>query len=179
MADLIRFVMGNFTLTFLVIGLVCSAVVLARAAKPLTAPVVAEALLSYFVLFSIGVSFFYNFVFHVFFGKFAAYYIGWADSPFQLEVGFASLGFAALGLLGFFRGFDMRLAAVLGTALFQLGAAGGHIYQMITAHNFAPGNAGIIFYSDIVLPIIGLCCCGCRTSTRPRVRRLAASPLLR
>jgi hypothetical protein len=26
---------------------------------------------------------------------------------------------------------------------------------MITAHNFAPGNAGIIFWSDIVLPLIG------------------------
>jgi hypothetical protein len=26
---------------------------------------------------------------------------------------------------------------------------------MITAHNFAPGNAGIIFWSDIFLPLIG------------------------
>lgn len=28
-------------------------------------------------------------------------------------------------------------------------------YQMITAHNFAPGNAGVIFYTDILIPIIG------------------------
>jgi hypothetical protein len=26
---------------------------------------------------------------------------------------------------------------------------------MITAGNFAPGNAGVIFYTDIVIPIIG------------------------
>jgi hypothetical protein len=26
---------------------------------------------------------------------------------------------------------------------------------MITAHNFAPGNAGIIFWTDIILPVIG------------------------
>jgi len=26
---------------------------------------------------------------------------------------------------------------------------------MITAHNFAPGNAGIIFYGDILVPIVG------------------------
>jgi hypothetical protein len=26
---------------------------------------------------------------------------------------------------------------------------------MVTAHNFAPGNAGVIFYSDILVPIIG------------------------
>jgi hypothetical protein len=26
---------------------------------------------------------------------------------------------------------------------------------MITAHNFAPGNAGVIFYTDILIPILG------------------------
>jgi hypothetical protein len=26
---------------------------------------------------------------------------------------------------------------------------------MITAHNFAPGNAGIIFWTDILVPAIG------------------------
>jgi hypothetical protein len=26
---------------------------------------------------------------------------------------------------------------------------------MITAHNLAPGNAGVIFYSDILAPIVG------------------------
>jgi hypothetical protein len=70
-------------------------------------------------------------------------------------VGFASLGFAVVGFLAFRRSFDLRLAAVVGPALFLWGAAGGHVYQMITAHNFAPGNAGIIFYTDILIPLIG------------------------
>ncbi len=35
-----------------------------------------------------------------------------------------------------------------------------HIYQMISAHNFAPGNAGVIFYTDIFLPIIGFALLG-------------------
>ena len=155
MAELIFFVLGNFTLTFLVIGLIASGLALVRAPKPLTAPVVVEALFAWFLLFSIGVSFFYNFVFHTFFGAFAASLIGWEDSPFQLEVGFASLGFAVVGFLAFRRSFDLRLAAVVGPALFLWGAAGGHVYQMITAHNFAPGNAGIIFYTDILIPLIG------------------------
>jgi hypothetical protein len=38
---------------------------------------------------------------------------------------------------------------------FLWGAAGVHIYQMIATRNFAPGNAGIIFYRDILAPIIG------------------------
>jgi hypothetical protein len=155
MADLIFFVLGNFTLTFLIIGLIASGIALMRAPKPLTAPVVVEALFAYFLLFSIGVSFFYNFVFHTFFGELAASLIGWEDSPFQAEVGFASLGFAVIGFLAFRRSFDLRLAAVVGPALFLWGAAGGHIYQIITVHNFAPGNAGIIFYTDILIPIIG------------------------
>jgi hypothetical protein len=153
-ASVIRFVMSNFTLTFLVIGLIASAVALARAPK-LSAPVIIEALLAYFVLFAVGVTFFYNFVVHVFFGAAAARFIGWADSPFQAEVGFASLGFAAVGFLAFRGSFDLRLAAVIGPALFLLGAAAGHAYQMITASNFASGNAGVIFYTDIIVPVIG------------------------
>jgi hypothetical protein len=156
MATLIRFVLSNFTLAFLVIGLIASAVALMRAPKPLSAPVVVEALFAYFLLFSIGFSFLYNFVAHTFFGEMAARFIGWEDSPFQAEVGFASLGFAAVGLLAFRGSFDLRLAAVVGPALFLLGAAGGHVYQMIRAGNFAPGNAGVIFYTDILIPVIGL-----------------------
>jgi len=155
MEGVIGFVLSNFTLTFLVIGLIASGIALVRAPKPLTAPVVVEALFSWFLFFSIGVSFFYNFVMHTFFGEMSAKFIGWADSPFQLEVGFASLGFAVVGFLAVRGSFDLRLAAVVGPALFLLGAAGGHIYQMISAGNFAPGNAGIIFYTDILIPAFG------------------------
>ncbi len=155
MGTFIRLVLSNFTLTFLVLGLIAAGIALARAAKPLTMAVIIEALLAYFLLFSIGFSFFYNFVMHTFFGDMTARFIGWQDSPFQTEVGFASLGFAAVGFLAFRRSFDLRLAAVVGPALFLLGAAAGHLYNMITTANFAPGNAGVIFYTDILIPVIG------------------------
>jgi hypothetical protein len=155
MRDVIAFALSNFTLTFFVLGLVASAIALWCARPPRTSAVIVEALFAYFLLFSIGVSFLYNFVMHVFFGEMAARFIGWADSPFQAEVGFASLGFAVVGLLAFKGTFGLRLAAIVGPACFLWGAAGGHIYQMVTAHNFAPGNAGVIFYSDILVPIVG------------------------
>jgi len=155
MQDVIAFILGNFTLTFFVLGLLASAIGIWRTRPLRSSALIVEALFSYFLLFSIGFSYLYNFVFHVFFGKLAASFIGWEDSPFQLEVGFASLGFAVVGLLAFRGSFDLRLAAIVGPACFLWGAAGGHVYQMITAHNFAPGNAGIIFYSDILVPIIG------------------------
>jgi hypothetical protein len=81
------------------LGLLASAIALWRTRQPRTPAVVLEALFSFFLLFSIAFANLYNFVLHVFFGKVAAAFIGWEDSPFQLEVGFASLGFAALGLL--------------------------------------------------------------------------------
>ncbi|MGB0055726.1 MAG: DUF6790 family protein [Methyloceanibacter sp.] len=60
-----------------------------------------------------------------------------------------------IGVIAACRSFDMRLAAILGPACFLGGAAGVHINSMITEHNFARANAGIIFWSDILIPLIG------------------------
>lgn len=155
METLIRLVLQNITLTLLIVGLLATALSLLGKSKPLNKAVVIEALLAWFVLFSIGISYFYNFVMHVFFGEMVAHFIGWADSPFQREVGFASLGFAVVGLLAFRGSFDLRVAAIVGPAFFLFGAAGGHIYEIIQSGNFAPGNAGTILYTDIALPVIG------------------------
>jgi hypothetical protein len=155
MAGLIRLVLSDFTLTFFVLGLLAAAIALARRPKPLPKGAVVEELLAWFLFFSIGVGFLYNFVMHVFFGEMAAAFIGWADSPFQAEVGYASLGFAAVGFLAFRGSLETRLAAVLGPALFLWGAAIGHALDMVRSHNFAPGNAGAIFWTDILLPVFG------------------------
>jgi hypothetical protein len=154
-AAAITFVLSNFPLTFLVLGLIASLIAIAWSPGPVEAATLVEKLISWHVFFAVGVSNLYNFVCHVFFGKMAAAFIGWADSPFQFEVGMASLGFAAVAFLAAFRSFDLRLAAILGPSLFLLGAAAGHIHQMATEHNFAPGNAGIIFYMDIIIPLVG------------------------
>lgn len=142
MAGLIQFLLENFTLTLLAGGLAASAVSLWRAPKPWPPGAVVEALFSYFILFSIGFGHLYNFVVHVFFGEMTARFIGWADSPFQAEVGFASLGFAVVGFLAFRGGRGLRVAAVVAPSCFLLGAAAGHVIQMVRARNFAPGNAG-------------------------------------
>jgi hypothetical protein len=150
----IRFLLSNFTLTFFALGLIASAIACFAKPAPRSRADIIEALFSWFLFFSIGVSNFYNFVMHVFFGDMAARFIGWANSPFQAEVGFASLGFSIVGFLAFRGDIGLRKAAVIGPSMFLLGAAGGHIYQMITAHNFAPGNAGVMFWSDLFLPVV-------------------------
>ena len=69
MASLIEFVLGNFTLTFLVLGVIAALIAVALKPGGFTFANVAEELLAYFILFSVAISFFYNFVFHVFFGE--------------------------------------------------------------------------------------------------------------
>jgi hypothetical protein len=156
MPAFIFFVLGNFTLTFLVIGLVFSAVEIARAPRPLTAPVVAEKLFFWFIFFSIGVAYLYNGFFHIVMHEMAAELIGWADSPFQIELGFASAGLGLVGLIAPWKSLHMRFAVVVPISCFLWGAAGVHIHSMIVESNFAPGNAGIIFWTDIIVPFIGL-----------------------
>ena len=154
-AFLIKLVVSNPSVSLLVFGVIGALIALSRRKKPLTAPVIVEAFTAHFFLFSVGIGYLYNFVMHVFFGEFTARFIGWADSPFQTEVGFASLGMGVAGILAFRRGLSFRTAAFLPPAFFLWGAAGGHIYQIAKTGNLAPGNAGVILWTDLLLPVIG------------------------
>lgn len=155
MDTLVFLLLSNPTVTLLVAGFLAALIAMARKPDGFRLASVAEELLAYFVLFSIGLGYLYNFIVHAFFGEMIARFIGWADSPFQLEVAFASLGFSAVGFFAFKNTLAVRFSAILGPSLFLWGAAGGHIYLMITAGNFAPGNAGAVLYTDIFLPVIG------------------------
>jgi hypothetical protein len=145
----------DYFLTFLIIGLVAGLISLLNKPKPLTVNVVAEALFSYYLLFTIGINNLVNFVFHVFVGDIAAEFIGWAQSPFQAEVGFASLGVGIAGIIAFKASLPFRFATLIPPSAFSLGAAGGHIYQMIVAKNFSPGSVGLVLPSNFLIPIIG------------------------
>jgi hypothetical protein len=149
------FFVGNYFVTFFIIGLIAAGVSLLNKHKPLRISDVAEALLSYHLLFAIGINNLVNFIFHVFFGDTSAKFIGWENSPFQAEVGFASLGVGIAGVIAFKASLPFRFATLIPPSCFSLGAAGGHIYQMIVAHNFSPGNVGLILPIDILMPIVG------------------------
>lgn len=81
--------------------------------------------------------------------------IGWpAGSPFQWEVGLAGLVVGVLGVMSSGFGREFQLAAVIAFAIFYLGAAVGHVKQMVVERNFAAGNAGFIFWYDIAAPVL-------------------------
>ncbi len=151
----ITFILSNFTLTFFVLGIAGAAIRCSLLSPERKRFETARIVFGWFLFFSIGLSFLYNFAMHVFFADMAAKFIGWANSPFQYEVGYASLGFGIVGLIATWSRLSFRAAAVIGPAFFLWGAAGGHIYQIVTEHNMAPGNAGIMLWSDILLPVVG------------------------
>jgi hypothetical protein len=80
------FLIGNYFVTFFIIGLIAAGISLLNKPKPLRISEVSEAFFSYYLLFAIGLNNLINFVFHVFFGDVAAKFIGWENSPFQAEV---------------------------------------------------------------------------------------------
>jgi len=155
MTAMITFALSNFPFTFTVLGLIAAAIQILRTPQPRPPGSSTEAVLRWYLFFGVGVSFFYNFVCHVFFGDMAARFIGWAQSPFQAEVGWASLGYSILGFMAFRPNRALRVGIIAALACFMWGAAIGHIYQMVTAHNFAPGNAGVMFWCDVFLPLFG------------------------
>ena len=130
-------------MTFFVIGLIAAGISLLNKPKPLPISEAGEAFFSYYLLFAIDIN------------NLAAKFIGWENSPFQAEVGFASLGVGIAGVIAFRASLPFRFATLIPPSAFSLGAAGGHIYQMIAAHNFSPGNVGLVLPIDILMPIVG------------------------
>ena len=154
-SSLIKLILSNFAVSLFVLGLVGSIVSLFFKKKPRSKLVVIEAVVSYFFLFSVGIGYLYNFLMHVVFAEYTAKFIGWANSPFQLEVGFASFGMGLAGIIAFRQNLAFRAATFIPPAFFLWGAAGGHVYQIMKTHNMAPGNAGTVLWTDILFPVIG------------------------
>jgi hypothetical protein len=94
---------------------------------------------------------------HILFPDQTAQFIGWpSGSPFQLELGFASLGTSLLGILCIWLRGWFWLAPVLSKSVFLLGAAYVHIADLLTHGNMSPGNAGAILFYDIAVPFIAV-----------------------
>jgi len=150
MAALIKFVIGEFPIIMTILALLLGIIGIYRRKNRS----ISDVFLSYLFLLSVGLTGLWGFIFHAFFPQMAAQFIGWANSPFQFEVAMANLGMGIVGVFGFRASKSYRIAGALFTTCFLWGAAYGHIVQMINANNFAPGNAGLIFYNDLLVPLL-------------------------
>ena len=135
------------------LAVLAAAADIARAPQPRGRALICDRLLRWIFFFPLGLMGLWGFLGHVFFAAQAAASIGWQPSPFQFEVGMANLGIGLAAAIGAFMGNTFRLGVNIVAAGFLWGAAAGHVRQMIDAGNFAPGNAGPIFYTDILTPL--------------------------
>jgi len=69
-----------------------------RGPRPINRSFVIDRLLRYLFIFPLGLQGLWAFVGHTVFSEDAAREIGWADTPFQYEVGVANLGLAFASL---------------------------------------------------------------------------------
>lgn len=145
----IRFVLQNLPALMLVVALVMAAARRVHGSA-------AERFLSWILLLPIGVTGLWAGAFHVFLPATAAALIGWEVSPFQFEVGMADLAIGLTACIAFWRDLSFKAAAVIVASFFLLGDAVGHVRQMRIAGNFAPGNAGVPFYTDIICPLLAI-----------------------
>ncbi|MEJ2863670.1 DUF6790 family protein [Actinomycetospora flava] len=157
-AGTIAFLIGNYMTTLFVVGLVVAAVKVLRQGRERTPVTISGTFLNSFVLWAIGVAQVVNFVMHSVFGDFAARTIGWAQSPFQLELALSSLGVGVMAFIlctrnSAFRG---KVALVVATVIFGWGAALGHVYQLVVNHDDAVNNTGLLLFSDIAINAVGL-----------------------
>jgi hypothetical protein len=151
-------IIGNYLTSCFVLGLIVAAVQIIRLRRPRTAGTVSGIFLNTYLLYGIGVGQIVNFIMHSFFGDYAAKTIGWAQSPFQLELAFCSLGIGVAAILVHGKRADLigKFAVVLAVSIFGYGAAGGHIYQLIVNHDFAANNGGLLLAMDIVTATLGI-----------------------
>lgn len=155
MASFIQMALDHFPITLLLLGLVAATVSLLSTRRQRNTERVAATLLRWFLVFSVGVSFLTSFVMHSFFGAAVAHAIGWAPSPFQFEVGTASLGFALVAFLAAFGNLGLRLAALVGPAAFLWGAAAAHWIQSQPLQARLPGELGSMLDASLYVPLIG------------------------
>ena len=112
-----------------------------------------RALLRNALVFLVGVPGIVGASGHVFAADQVAESIGWPKgSPFQFEVGMANLSFGVLGIMCSWVTGDFWTATVVGFSVFLWGDAIGHVRQMVQEKNFNPGNAGTVFWMDILIP---------------------------
>ncbi len=95
---------------------------------------------------------------HIVIPDVVAGYIGWeTGSPFQIELGFAALGLAILGVMCIWIRGWFWLAPAVAQSVFLLGAAYVHVSEIVTENNLSAGNAGPVLFFDLAVPLVVWC----------------------
>jgi hypothetical protein len=143
-----------FSLLFLILGLVVGVIHLYLDKQSRTNGRVAQIFLLWLLVITVGVLSLLFFS-HTIWAKSSAQSIGWpAGNPFQSEVAVANLSVGILGILCYWIRGNFWAATVIGFSVWWLGDSVVHIRSIVVESNYAPNNAGITLYLDILVPLI-------------------------
>ena len=144
-----------YALIFFIAGLLVAGVHLYFDRQPRTKGRIVEIFLLWLLVIPVGLGGLWAFMGHTLFAEQTAEFIGWpAGNPFQSEVAVADLTVGTLGILCYWIRGNFWIAAVIAASVWKLGAVAVHIREIVVAGNYSPGNAGILFYMGIVVPLI-------------------------
>ena len=106
------------------------------------------------LFYSVGLGMLWSGAMHAYAQQIVAPSFGWQPSPFAYELGWTQIGLGVVAMASLWRGTEFRLAATAIFVISSFAAAFQHIAQM-RAHNYATGNAGsVLWFGDILLPLI-------------------------
>jgi hypothetical protein len=106
------------------------------------------------LFFAVGLSGIWGFIMHAFYPEFTSAEIGWQSTPFEYEVAITNLAMGIMGIFAPFSSTGFKKATAVLVAIFLIGAAVGHIHQIISVHNMHSGNVGTILWTDFLIPIV-------------------------
>ena len=109
-------------------------------------------LLQYGVVYLVGWAGIGAGIAHLLFARSTAASIGWATSPFETEVGWADLAMGVAGVLAGGQPPSYWLGVIVVSSIFRLGAAIGHVRQIVVERNLAPNNTAILLI-DVGVPV--------------------------
>ena len=114
-----------------------------------------ETLLADLLFFMVGLGSLVAFTGHVFKSDDIATRIGWpTGNPFQLEVGWANLGYGVAGIMSMWIRYEFWTALVICVSVFYLGAGWVHVADVLKNKNKSELNIGIPLYIDFIVPIV-------------------------
>lgn len=156
-AVVIKTILSNAFLVFLIIAVITSAVKIRRgrlSRRPFNSAFILWGELLFYVY---GLANIYGGFFHAYAGKMVAATIGWQTSPFQYELGWFEIGYGFTALFSLWRPYTFRFAMTLPYSIFALACAAQHIHMMTAQHNYAPNNSGLVLWvGDLAIPLFML-----------------------